>query len=81
MEQDVRDRALLAILEPEDRVQLLEVVERFVTDELAVEDPQQLRTAAVLFERRAEARPLDEKLVGLQIAAALRLRASSAEVH
>lgn len=74
MEQTARDQMLLAILEPEDREDLLALVEQFVTQELGAASEEQLILAAALFERRAEERPECDRLVGLQFAAALRLR-------
>ncbi|HEX7930473.1 MAG TPA: hypothetical protein VF470_06170 [Sphingomicrobium sp.] len=72
MQQEERDRTLLAILEPEDRHKIDDVVD----DDLATVDGANLEAAAAAFDLRADGLPDDEKVVAWQIAAALRLRAS-----
>jgi hypothetical protein len=71
-----RDFQLLAILEPADRSVIEEVVDEVIAETLGASDPELLRAAAEAFDKRAEEiEPLDERLVALQIAAALRVRA------
>lgn len=76
MQQEERDRTLLAILEPEDRHKIDEVVDDIIADDLATVDKANLEAAAAAFDFRADGLPDDEKVVAWQIAAALRQRAS-----
>lgn len=78
MQQEERDRTLLAILEPKDRHKIEEVVDDIIADDLATVDEVHLEAAAAAFDLRADGLPDDEKIVVWQIAAALRLRASQA---
>lgn len=78
MQQEERDRTLLAILEPEDRNKIEEIVDDIIAHDLSMVDEAHLKAAAVAFDLRANGLPDDEKVVAWQIAAALRLRASQA---
>lgn len=76
MQQEERDRTLLAILEPEDRHKIEEVVDEIIADDLPRADAPCLEAAANAFDQRAGALADPEKIVAWQIAAALRLRAT-----
>lgn len=76
MQQEERDRTLLAILEPEDRHEIEEVVDDIIADDLPTVDEAHLEAAAAAFDLRADGLPDEEKVVAWQIAAALRQRAS-----
>lgn len=81
MRQDERDHMLLAILEPEDRAKLLSLVEEIIAEEVPTRDTDRLNAAAEAFELCGETKSDDVKIVALQIAAALRLRASGGALH
>jgi len=76
MQQKERDRTLLAILEPENRRKIEEVVDDIIADDLPTAEEAHLQAAAAAFDFRAGALADDEKVVAWQIAAALRIRAS-----
>lgn len=82
MRQDERDHMLLSILEPEDRDMLLALVDDIMEQDVPTPDAEHLHAAARSFERRGETLPSDQMVVAMQVAAALRLRASGGtKVH
>ena len=67
---------LLAILEPYDRAKLLRLVEEIIAEELVPPAANYLNAVAAAFDRRGATRPDEEKVIAMQVAAALRLRAA-----
>ena len=76
MMQEERDRMLLAILEPYDLAKLLRLVEEIVAEELVPPAANYLNAVADAFDRRGATCPDEEKVIAMQVAAALRLRAA-----
>jgi hypothetical protein len=76
MMQEERDRMLLAILEPYDLAKLLCLVEEIVAEELVPPAANYLNAVADAFDRRGGTLPDEEKVIAMQVAAALRLRAA-----
>lgn len=75
MEPHERDLGLLGLLGPEDRSKIEDTVDEVIEQSLPEAGPIHLMAAADSFEQRARTLPDDVKIVALQIAAALRLRA------
>lgn len=71
-----RDLQILALLGPDDRSKIEEVVDEIIAESLPAPEPIYLRGAAESFDERAASLPDTEKIVALQIAAALRMRAA-----
>jgi hypothetical protein len=70
-----RDQMLLAILEPEDRAMIEAAADQFIEEELPHPSRDELCAAAALFDERGLLLPLEDRLVAMQIAAALRIKA------
>lgn len=62
MQQEERDRTLLAILEPEDRHKIEEIVDDVIADGLPTVDEAHLEAAAAAFDFRAESCPTRRRL-------------------
>lgn len=77
-----RDRTVLSILAPGDRIHIETVVDEILEEAPPLLDEPYLLAAADAFDARAETLPDDQKVVAWQIAAALRERAcGTAPLH
>ncbi|MBL8554603.1 MAG: hypothetical protein JNL41_10025 [Phenylobacterium sp.] len=76
MHQAERDRMLLSLLPAADRAALDEVVEEIIEEEIFAGSEAACLVAAQMFDEKAADPTLldDEKIVALQIAAAIRMR-------
>lgn len=75
MDVDERDIRLLALLDPDDRCKIEEVVDEIIDENLPAFDVARLEAVANAFQHRGMALPNEDKVIAWQIAAALRLRA------
>ncbi len=73
-----RDAQLLSVFDPEDREKLEEAVDEIVDQEIPDRSVVGLLAYASSFERAAQDQREDKKIVGLAIAASLRMRARQA---
>jgi len=76
VERAERDRVVLSLLAPGDRVHIEAVVDEILEEAAPLLDKPYLLAAAAAFDVGAETLPDDEKVVAWQIAAALRERAN-----
>jgi hypothetical protein len=76
MQQHQRDRSLLGALAPTDRAKIEEVVDDIIEECLFKADPASLYGAARSFETHSELMAEEQKILAMQLAAALRVRAS-----
>lgn len=82
IERAERDRMVLSILAPDDRIQIEAVVDEMLEEAPPLLDEPYLLAAADAFDARAETLPDDQKVVAWLIAAALRERAcGTAPLH
>lgn len=71
-----RDLQILGLLDTNDRSKIEEVVDEIIEESLPGSEPAFLHAAASSFDDRAETLRDIDKIVALQIAAALRARAA-----